>query len=304
MDIKREDFEVVGINVKSAEAIVRPNLSFAQDAWRRFKKNKIALASAVILLIIALLAIFAPMLSPHDFAGKDIPNKNKLYLPGHFFGTDHMGRDLWTRVWIGARVSLTIGIVGAFIVLVIGTIYGGVSGYLGGTVDIVMMRIAEVISSIPYMLVVIMFSLILKRGIVSIIIAVCISSWVNTARLVRGQILQLKEQDFVLAAKALGAPPMRIIFKHLIPNVIGILIVTATLEIPLLIFAEAFLSFVGIGLLPPNPSWGILLADAQKQLEFYPYQLFYPAIALALTMLSFNLMGDGLRDALDPRLRQ
>ncbi len=304
MDIKREDFKVVGINTKGADAIVRPNMSFAQDAWRRFKKNKVAVVSAIILLIIVLLSIFAPIFNPHDFAGKNIPIKNKFYLPGYLFGTDIMGRDLWLRVWLGGRVSLTIGVVGAFFIIVVGTIYGGISGYLGGAVDIVMMRIAEVISSIPYMLIVIMVSLILRRGIVAIIIAVSVSGWVSTARLVRGQILQLKEQDYVLAARALGAPPMRIIFKHLIPNVVSILIVSATLEIPGLIFAEAFLGFVGIGVPPPNPSWGTLLADAQKQLQFYPYQLFYPALALALTMLSFNLMGDGLRDALDPKLRQ
>lgn len=304
MDIKREDFEVIGIDTKNADTIVRPSLSFGQDAWRRFKQNKVAMISAVILLIIVLLSIFAPMLSPHAFDGKDIPNKNKFYMPGYFFGTDHMGRDLWTRVWLGGRVSLTIGIVGAFFIIVFGTLYGGIAGYLGGTVDTIMMRIAEIISSIPYMLLVIMFSMILERGIVSIIIAVVVASWVNTARLVRGQILQLKEQDYVLAAIALGASPMRIIIKHLIPNVISILIVTATLEIPSLIFAEAFLSFVGIGIPPPQPSWGVLLSDAQKFLQFYPYQLFYPALALALTMLSFNLMGDGLRDALDPKLRQ
>jgi len=304
LDIKREDFEVIGINVKSAEAIVRPSMSFAQDAWRRFKKNKVALVSAILLLIIILLSIFVPIFNPHQFDKMTIAIKNKFYLPGYWFGTDIMGRDLWLRVWLGGRVSLTIGIVGAICIIVIGTLYGGISGYLGGNVDLVMMRIAEVISSIPYMIIVIMFSLILKRGIAAIIIAVVIDGWIDTARLIRGQVLQLKEQEFVLAARALGASPMRIILKHLVPNVIGYLIVNLTLQIPSLIFAEAFLSFVGIGIMPPNPSWGNLLSAAQPQLQFYPYQLFYPGLALALTMLSFNLMGDGLRDAVDPRLRQ
>ena len=222
----------------------------------------------------------------------------------HWFGTDNLGRDVFSRVWAGGRVSIIIGIIGALIDTVVGSIYGGISGFYGGFVDDIMMRIVEILASIPYLVVVILVSLILSKGIIAIIIAMTITGWVGMARLVRGQLLQIKEQEYVLAAAALGANPSRIIAKHLLPNTIGIMIVAITFDIPAFIFGEAFLSYLGQGIQSPNTSWGALAAGAQPNLMFYPYQLFFPSLFISLTMLSFTLLGDGLRDALDPRLRQ
>ncbi len=200
---------------------------------------------------------------------------------------------------------MLIGVVGAFVVSVVGCIYGGIAAYFGGKVDTIMMRIVEILVSVPYLIVVILISVITEsKGMGSILLALCITGWCGTARLVRGQILQLKEQDFVLAAEALGMSPGKIVLKHLIPNTIGVIIVSITFDIPGFIFSEAFLSYIGLGVQSPDTSWGAMASAAQNNLLFYPYQLFFPALMIALTMLSFTLLGDGLRDALDPRLRQ
>lgn len=209
-----------------------------------------------------------------------------------------------TRVWVGGRVSIMIGFVGTLMVICVGCVYGGIAGYFGGKIDHYMMRVIEILVSIPYLVMVILISLYLGKGIFALIIALTITGWTEVARIVRGQVLQIKEQEFVTAAKALGASPSRIIIKHLLPNTVGVVIVAITFKIPGFIFAEAFLSFIGLGVQAPNTSWGALAAAARENLRFYPYQIFFPSLMIILTMLSFSLLGDGLRDALDPKERQ
>ena len=222
----------------------------------------------------------------------------------HWFGQDELGRDIFVSIWVGGRVSLTIGIVGAAISLIVGMLYGGISGYFGGLVDDIMMRIVEIMCGIPYMIVVIIVSLVLGKGMKSLIIALCITSWTGLARLVRGQVLNLKESEYVLAAKALGTSNFKIITKHLLPNMMSLIIINTTFAVPGFIFSESFLSFIGLGIQPPNTSWGAMAALGQQQMANYPHELLFPAIAISLTVLAFNLLGDGLRDALDPKLRQ
>lgn len=236
--------------------------------------------------------------------GKEVlPTKtinNKTYV----FGTDYLGRDMFIRVIYGGRISLTVGFVAAFLNFVIGVLYGGIAGYFGGRIDNIMMRIVDIIGSIPTLLYVILLMVIMPPGLGTIIIALSITHWLGMARIVRGQVLSLKEQEFVLAAQTLGASTSRIMLKHLIPNIMGPVMVSVTMQVPAAIFTEAFLSFVGLGISAPKASWGALCNDALAGLFTYPYQLFYPAIAISVTILAFNLFGDGLRDALDPKLRK
>lgn len=300
----KKKFEIIGYIDNESEKSVRANITYWQDAWRRLKKNKIAMAALVMLLIIIFMCIFGPYMSKYKDFEQDGSLINRMPFGNHYFGTDNLGRDMFVRIWTGGRVSIEIGLLAATIEMLIGTAYGGISGYFGGIVDDILMRIVEVINGIPYMIVVILVSLVLEKGVFSLIIALCITAWTGIARVVRGQVLQLKESEYVLAAKALGASPNRIIFKHLIPNTLGVMIVYMTFDIPAFMFSEAFLSFIGLGVQPPNTSWGAMCSSGQLQMSFYPYQLFFPAVAISLTMLSFNLLGDGLRDALDPKLRQ
>ena len=199
---------------------------------------------------------------------------------------------------------MILGIAGAAIDMLIGVVYGGVAAYFGGKTDAIMMRIVEILASIPYLLLVVLVSLIVGKGVGSLLIAMCLTGWCHMARLVRGQVLQLKDQEYLLAAKALGTPWYKVIFRHLIPNTLGVVIVAVTFDVPSFIFGEAFLSYIGLGVQSPMTSWGSLASNAQQTMAFYPYQLFFPAFFIALTMLSFQLLGDGLRDALDPKLRQ
>lgn len=302
--LSKDKFQIIGCENANADEILRPSITYWQDAWRRLKQNKVALASLIILILISLMTIVGQYINGFEF---QLTNDNLLNVKPnltHWFGTDNLGRDIFSRVWAGGRVSIIIGIVGTIIDTTVGSIYGGISGFFGGIVDDIMMRIVEILGSIPYLIVVILVSLIFKQGMFAIIIAMTITGWVGMARLVRGQLLQIKEQEYVLAAAALGANPSRIIARHLLPNTLGIMIVSITFSIPGYIFGEAFLSFLGQGIQSPNTSWGALAAAAQPNLMFYPYQLFFPALFISLTMLSFTLLGDGLRDALDPRLRQ
>lgn len=400
-----------------AEKVVRPSLTYAQDAWRRLKKNIPAIVGLFVIIFIVLVAVFLPsfygfsfsdqnleftnvpprfeiyqvdesnyifisaefkslnvskegelleasemvredrtnrineyLVNGHvvkvdysvalqktldlkilDKAAKNDPtldtsaerkeindrpnfnviNDDEIILPydkvsnkTYIWGSDTLGRDLFIRVIYGARISLTIGFVAALVNFVIGVIYGGISGYLGGRVDEIMMRIVDVISTVPMMLYVILLMVVLKPGLTTIIIALSLTFWVRMARIVRGQILQLKEQEYVLAAVSLGAALPRIMFRHLIPNAMGPIMVALTMQIPSAIFTEAFLSFIGLGVSAPQASWGTLCNDALSGLYTYPYQLFFPAFAISITLISFNLLGDGLRDALDPKLRK
>ena len=236
--------------------------------------------------------------------GKEVSVADKVRNKTYILGTDALGRDMLARVIYGARISLLIALIATVVNFFIGVLYGGVSGYFGGRVDNFMMRIVDTIDVIPLLLYVILLSVIFEPGLKSIIIALGSVYWVSMARIVRGQVLSLKEQEYVLSARTLGASTFRILIRHLIPNAIGPIIVSMAMMIPSAIFTEAFLSFVGLGVNAPLASWGTLASDALGGLRSYPYQLFYPSVAISLTMLAFNFLGDGLRDALDPRLRK
>lgn len=301
--LTKELFQRLGADEQESEMISRPSISYWQDAWRRLKQNKVALISLFFLIFIVLMCIFAPLLYPHPFDEQNIEFTNQTPTAQHIFGLDDLGRDIFARVWVGGRVSLTIGFVGAVLSLLVGVTYGGISGYFGGKIDNVMMRIVEVLVGIPYMIVVIVLSVALGKGMASLIIALCFTSWTGLARLVRGQVLSLRESEYILAAKALGTPPWKIITNHLLPNTLSVIIVNTTFSVPSFIFAEAFLGFVGMGIQPPDTSWGAMAALGQQQISYYPHELLFPALAISLTMLAFNLLGDGLRDAFDPKLR-
>lgn len=303
-ELTKEKFQIIGCDNADADKICRPNITYWQDAWRRLKENKVATGALILLIIVGVMTIIGPTISGYDFKFADVVNKNQVPSAKHWFGTDGLGRDLFARVWRGGRVSILIGLIGTAIQATVGLLYGGVAGYFGGLVDDIMMRIIEIISGIPNLVLVILISMVLGKSMFALIVALTATGWLGTARMVRGQILQVREQEYVLAAHALGAEPSRIIVRHLLPNVLGVMIVSITMQIPGLIFGEAFLSYIGLGIQSPDTSWGALAQAGQQVLMFYPYQLLFPALMISLTMLSFNLLGDGLRDALDPRLRQ
>lgn len=233
-----------------------------------------------------------------------IENSKKVWNKTYWFGTDTLGRDIFVRNIYGARISLTIALMATLVQFFIGVVYGGISGYVGGSIDNLMMRIVDLINSIPLLLYVILLMVVMGAGLVTIMVALGSVYWVLMARLVRGQVLSIKENEFVLAARTLGASSWRIMVKHLIPNAMGPIIVSLAMMVPSAIFAEAFLSFVGLGVSAPQASWGTLANDAMAGLRTYPYQLFIPSFFISMTVLSFNFLGDGLRDALDPRLRK
>lgn len=305
-----EDFEWIGSDADSREAIARPSINFWKDAMTRLFRRKIAIVCIVILAVIAVMAIFAPMVMPFDEAKQHVTHTNApmfTVCPDtgdmHIFGTDSLGRDLFVRMWTGARVSLSIALICVLVNCVIGLAYGGISGYFGGWLDNVMMRIIEIVSGIPYMIIVILLMMVMPRGPATIIIAYVMVGWTGFARMVRGQIISLKEQEFVVAAKAMGASPARIIGRHLIPNILSVIIVQVTIAVPGVIFTEAFLSFVGLGVPVPMASWGTLANEGAMVFRMYPSQMLIPSILICLTMLSFNLLGDALRDSFDPKLR-
>ena len=304
-NIAKEKFQVIDIQENEMEAIARPRVSYLKDAWRRLRQNKVATVALFVLVLIVIMVIIGPKLSGYAFEEVDKTARNLSPNGKHWFGTDKLGRDIFARVWISGRVSLTIGVVGALVSAVLGCIYGGIAAYFGGKVDTFMMRIVEILISVPYLIVVIVLSLVLdSKGMFTLLLAMCITGWCGMARLVRAQMLAIKNEEFILAAQALGVKPWKIIMRHMIPNTLSNVIVAITFDIPGYIFSEAFLSFIGLGIQPPNTSWGALASAAQPQLQFYPYQLFFPAFMIALTMLCFTLLGDGLRDALDPKLRK
>lgn len=286
------------------ETNLPPSTTYWQDAWQRLKKNKLAMAGLYTLALIVAIAVIGPWLSPFSYSDQDLSQTNQPPSAGHWFGTDNLGRDLFTRVLYGARVSLAIGLAASMINLTIGVVYGGLAGVLGGRTDRIMMNIVDILYGIPLLLYVILLMVVLKPGLTNIFIALGIAYWLGMARIVRGQILSLKEQEYILAARTLGAGTWRILLRHLIPNSLGPIIITMTLAIPEAIFAEAFLSFIGLGVAAPMASWGVLASEGVTSLRSYPFQLFFPAMAISLTMLAFNFLGDGLRDALDPRVRR
>ncbi len=301
--ITRDKFVTVGKNIEKMESVSRPSLTYWQDAWRRLKKNRLAFLGLIIICLYILLAIFAPVFSPHPYDAQDVKAISQGMSGTHWFGTDNLGRDLFTRVWMGARVSLSIGFLATIINTVLGCALGGMSGYFGGRFDLIFMRVVEVLYGIPSLIVTMLVMAVLGPGIQSLIIAMCIVGWIGTCRFVRGEVLKLKGNDYVSAARVLGVSNQNIIFKHILPNILGLIITNLTLAIPGAIFQEAFLSYIGIGIAPPAASWGVLAKEGVKYLRTFPHQLFIPAFFICTTMLALNLLGDGLRDAFDPKLR-
>ena len=302
-EITKEQFKVVGKNTKTMESISRPNIGYWQDAWRRIRKNKIAFFSLCLIGLYVLMAIFVPMFSKYDIATQSVAEMNQSFSKAHWFGTDSLGRDLWVRAWSGARVSLTIGFAASIINAIVGSIMGGISGFYGGKIDMVIQRVVDVLYGIPSLIVTILLMVVVGNGVHCLILAMCCVGWIGGCRFVRGEVLKLRECDFVSAAKILGVPDIVIIVKHILPNIMGLIITNLTMAIPGAIFQEAFLSYIGLGIKPPNCSWGVLAKDGIAQLRIHPYQVFVPAFLICTTMLALNLLGDGLRDAVDPRLR-
>ncbi|MCT8557912.1 oligopeptide ABC transporter permease OppC [Glaesserella parasuis] len=277
--------------------------SLWQDARRRFFRNKAAVSSLIILFFVVLFITFAPMLMPFSYEDTDwnMMSAAPDFASGHYLGTDASGRDLLVRIAMGGRISLMVGIAGALIAVVIGTTYGAISGYVGGKVDMVMMRLLEILGSFPFMFFVILLVTFFGQNILLIFVAIGMIAWLSLARIVRGQTLSLKNKEFIEAAIVCGVPKRQIIWKHVIPNVLGIVVVYASLEVPALILFESFLSFLGLGTQEPMSSWGALLSDGAAQMETSPWLLAFPAFFLCLTLFCFNFIGDGLRDALDPK---
>lgn len=279
-------------------------LGYWQDAWLRLKKNKMATLGLAVIVVLILIAVFVPLFSSHSYDEQNLMMPNQSPSFEHWFGTDNLGRDIFIRVLYGARISLAIGIVASLLNFFIGVIYGGIAGFCGGKVDRVMMNIVDILYSVPTLLYVILLMVVLKPGLINIFIALGIGYWLQMARIVRGQILVMKQQEFILAARCIGASRMRILLRHLIPNAMGAIVVTMTLAIPDAIFTEAFLSFIGLGVSAPMASWGVLASEGVNNIRAYPFQLFFPAAAISITMLAFNFLGDGLRDVLDPKMRR
>jgi len=275
------------------------------DALRRLRRNRPAMTSLLLLGLLVLVVTLGPVLSPNAF---DRSDWDAILLPptltgGHWFGTDFLGRDLLMRTFQGGRISLLVGLSATLVSLVIGVAWGATAGYVGGRVDAFMMRVVDILYALPFMFFVILLMVFFGRNIFLIFIAIGAVNWLDMARIVRGQTLSLREREFVLAAQAYGAPGWRIIAKHIVPNLLGVVVVYVTLTIPQVILVESFLSFLGLGVQEPFTSWGALVNDGAQQMETGPWLLIFPGLFLAVTLFCFNFLGDGLRDALDPKDR-
>ncbi|MBU7316723.1 ABC transporter permease [Paenibacillus oleatilyticus] len=291
--------------VGPTEAIVRPQLTFWKQARIRLFKNKLALLGLIFIVALAALSIFGPWLTDQSYSKQNLLNGNQAPSAEHWFGTDELGRDVFARILFGSRISLTVGVVAALIDFLIGVVYGGIAGYFGGRVDNIMMRIVDILYGIPYLLIVILLMVVMGPGLFTIIIALTATGWIGMARIVRGQVLQLASSEYVLASRTLGAGAWSIIRRHLLPNAFGVIIVQVTFSVPSAIFAEAFLSFLGLGIQPPLASWGTMANDALPTiLSGYWWRLFFPAFFISLTMLAFNLLGDGLQNTFNPKQRR
>lgn len=279
--------------------------SLTQDAWRRFRKNKAAMGSMILLFLICLFVIFVPMLAPfeYDYTDWEYMLSNPSIESKHYFGTDQLGRDLLVRTALGGRISLMVGIAGATIAIIVGTIYGAASAYFGGKVDAVMQRFLEMLAAFPFMFFVILLVTMFGRNIIFIFVAIGMVSWLGVARIVRGQTLSLLNKEFIEAARVGGVSDINIIMRHIVPNVLGVVVVFASLTVPGMILFESFLSFLGLGVQEPMTSWGALLQEGAKTMEIAPWQLIIPSVFLATTLFCFNFIGDGLRDAFDPKDR-
>jgi oligopeptide transport system permease protein len=299
----------VAAEASAEEILRRPAYGYWRDAWRRLLRNKVATIAGLYIILITLAAIFAPIFTPYDRDAPDFANTREGPTIEHPFGTDPLGRDVFTRVIFGGRVSLGVAFVGSLTSMLIGLTYGAIAGYLGGWVDDLMMRFVDLMYGFPTLLFIILMMLVIPPNsspaliMVGLFVALGVVSWLGTARLVRGQFLSIREQDFVTAARALGAKPSRLITRYLLPNSIGPIIVALTLSIPSLILTESTLSFIGLGVKAPIPSWGVMLSEGWRGMQSDPHLAIFPALAITVTMLAFNFFGDGLRDALDPTMR-
>jgi oligopeptide transport system permease protein len=285
-------------------SVNRPHRSLWADALIRLRRNKLAVLGAAIILIMALAAIFAPLITPYSFYEQNYGALLQGPSADHWLGTDALGRDAFARLIYGARTSLMVGLFTQIIVLSIGLPLGAMAGFAGGKIDNTLMRFVDIMYAFPDILLIILLRSIFGGSIYMIFLAIGLVAWVGMARLVRGQILTLKERDFVTASRAMGAGSFYMIRRHLLPNVLGPVIVSVTFNVPRAIFAEAALSYIGIGVTPPTPSWGIMIQNGYDVLFAAPHLILVPAIALAVLMLAFTFLGDGLRDALDPRMRR
>ena len=275
------------------------------DAWLALRRNRAAMTACILLIGMAVMVVVVPMLSPYSF---DYTDWEQISVPpsltsGHFFGTDALGRDLFVRTLYGGRISLIVGVVATLVSLIIGIAYGAIAGYIGGRVDQVMMRIVDILYALPFMFFVILLMVFFGRNILLIFVAIGAINWLDMARIVRGQTLSLKQREFVEAARAGGVSTVRIIRRHIVPNLLGVVVVYVTLTIPQVILVESFLSFLGLGVQEPMTSWGMLVNEGAQEMQNAPWMLIFPALFLALTLFCFNFIGDGLRDALDPRDR-
>jgi oligopeptide transport system permease protein len=331
---KSADFEKATDEEKRQQDVMGESTTFFKDGMRRLRKNPLAMASIVVLVLLILIILIAPSIVPYGYAQivkgsgnlrpfehsaaeqAQIAAGEKVF--PHIFGTDSLGRDYFIRVVYGARVSLGVGIFAAILVVIIGMIYGSISGYLGGKVDMIMMRVVDIIYSLPDTLIIILLSVVLREtlspliegtvlaklgvNMIALFIVFGLLYWVGMARLIRGQILTIKQNEYVLAAKCIGTSTPRIIKRHILPNCLSVIIITTALQIPSAIFTESYLSFIGLGVAVPMPSLGSLANDARSGLQTYPERLMFPALTICLIVLALNLLGDGLRDAFDPKL--
>lgn len=305
--------------VPSVSALTKTNdkpkksTSLWSDAWKRLKKNKASVYSSYFVIFVCLVALFADVIAPYPFDQQNMNELLKAPNARNLLGTDSLGRDLLSRIIYGARVSMAVAIITALISLVLGTIYGSIAGWYGGKIDSLFMRVIDILYSIPELILLIFVMVVFTnsnlvadpelKAIISIILALSLTGWAGVARMVRGQVLQVKQMLYVEAATALGASQSMIVLRHILPNILGAIIVTLTFQIPANILYESFLSFIGLGLQPPFSSWGVLASEGWRSLKTYPHLTIYPGIALFLTMLAFNLFGDGLRDAFDPKMK-
>ena len=298
-------FKPAEIDQQEGEKIAGPPVSFWKDSWIRLQKNRGALISlAVVVFLFAMAFIIGPLVSPHSPYYQNLANRYLGPTSEFWFGTDKFGRDMWTRVWAGTRVSLYIGLLAALLDIFVGVVYGAISGFLGGRTDDVMQRGIEILNGVPYLIVAILAMVVFEPGILTITIALGLTGWTFMARIVRGRMMQLKNQEFALASRSLGASGLRVVWKHLIPNSLGLIVINLMFTIPSAIFAEAFLSFIGLGIQVPEASLGSLISDGAAELRFHPGLLWFPSAIFCLLMICFNLLGDGLRDALDPKMRK
>ena len=275
--------------------------SLWQDAWLRLKKNRAAVAGGVVLLTMVILALLTPLIAPYSYEAQNLDLGASPPSAAHWLGTDIFGRDLLTQILYGGRISLAVGFIATAVALVIGVTWGAVAGYVGGRVDAAMMRFVDILYALPFMIFIILLMVVFGRNILLLFLAIGAVEWLTMARIMRTQVQALRQQEFVEAAISLGLSPSAIIFKHIIPNAIGPIIVYTTLTIPSVMLLEAFLSFLGLGIQPPQTSWGLLISYGAETMEEYPWLLIFPGLALTITLFSLNFLGDGLRDALDVR---